>query len=98
MTYLCLSTMLICMRTTLEIDDTLFHLAKEFAVKKRKPLRTVVEEALREKLARYPSQGEFEKATLVVSEKTGGIRSGVDLDNSASLLDAMESLDGPAGR
>lgn len=82
------------MRTTLEIDDTLFRKAKELAVAEKKPLREIVEQALREKFFRYPSPEELKPIILTVSEKAGGVASGVDLDNSTALYDKMEESDG----
>ena len=86
--------MLLCMRTTLELDDTLMRKVKELAVAEHKPLRAIVEQALREKFLRYPSPEELKPIALEVSEKTGGIVSGIDLDSAAALYDRMEEADG----
>jgi hypothetical protein len=87
--------MLICMRTTLELDDTLMRKAKELAAAEHKPLRAIVEQALREKFLRYHQPEELKPELLVVSEKTGGTVSGIDLDSSSALYDRMEEADGP---
>ena len=42
--------MVICMKTTLEIDDGVLIRAKQQAAAERRPLRSYVEEALREQL------------------------------------------------
>ena len=75
------------MRTTLDIDDTLMYLAKQTAIKTHKPLRAVVEEALREKFLREEAPVEFQAVKLPVSNKTGGLLPGNDLDNSAELAE-----------
>ena len=77
---------MICMRTTLELDDTLMRKVKELAAAEHKPLRAIVEQALREKFLRYPSPEELKPLSLEVSEKTRGIVSGIDLDSSAALF------------
>ena len=81
------------MRTTLDTNDTLLTKANELALQEQKPLRTIVEEALREKLTRYPAPGERKPLKLEVSENTGGLRPGIDLDNSADIYDRMETFD-----
>ncbi len=87
--------MLICMRTTMDLDDALLQKAKDLALKEHKPLREIIEQALREKFLRYPAPEELEPITLTVSEKTGGVAGGIDLDNSADLYDIMEKNNGP---
>jgi hypothetical protein len=43
--------MLFCMRTTLDIDDTLHRRAKELAARTGRSLTSVIEDALRDALA-----------------------------------------------
>jgi hypothetical protein len=54
----------------------------------------VLEEALRETLARRRRRGRTVPALTIVDGR--GVRAGIDLDDSAALLDAMEDRRGPA--
>jgi hypothetical protein len=80
------------MRTTIRIDDDLLADAKRLAAETGRTLTAVVEDALREVLARRkkePAKRRFSLPTINAS----GLRPGVDLNNSAALLDLMESSD-----
>jgi plasmid stability protein len=76
------------MRTTIKIDDGLLAEAKARAAASGRTLNSVVEDALREALARRPQtgRGQIELPTF----KGGRLLPGVDLDDSAALLDLME--------
>ena len=78
------------MRTTIRIDEQLLKEAKEFAVRSGKSLTAVIEDALRESLSRQRRSGQREPVRLVTLGGQG-LLSGVDLDDSAALLDLMES-------
>lgn len=80
--------MFLCMRTTLDLDDTVLKAAKRRAVETRRTLTAVVEEALRELLRREVGSGEgFELRWKPVR---GGAQAGVDLTDRDALLDRME--------
>lgn len=82
------------MRTTIRIDDQLLREAKEFAARSGRSLTSIIEDALRETLSRQRDSGQREPVRLVtVGGK--GLLPGVDLDDSAALLDLMESSDDP---
>lgn len=81
--------MLRCMRTTVNIEDGLLMEAKTRAAATGRTLNQVVEDALRESFARRAAP--IERPTLPVHHGTG-LMPGVDLDDSAALLDVM---DGP---
>jgi len=50
--------MVICMKTTVNLTDELLVEAKQRAAEERRPLRALIEDALREKLATaYPEKG-----------------------------------------
>ena len=83
------------MRTTLDIQDDLLRRAKELAAKTNRPLRAVVEEALRRALDSAPVKP-VRSIKLPVSKRKAGLRPGVDLDDSAALLDLMEGGDAAA--
>jgi Arc/MetJ family transcription regulator len=77
------------MRTTIRIDDQLFFEVKKFAASSKKSLTAVVEDALRKLLSHRNQEGRA--ADLKLTTFRGkGLFPGVDLDDSASLLDTME--------
>ncbi len=82
------------MRTTIRIDDRLLKEAKQLAVRRGTSLTAIIEDALREALARQGSSGQREPARLVTVDGNG-LQPGVDLDDSAALLDLMETSDDP---
>jgi Arc/MetJ family transcription regulator len=82
--------MLRCMRTTVRLDEHLLAEAKKHAAESGKTLTAVLEQALRESLARRGVQARARPLRLKTF-KGGGTRPGVDLDDSASLLDLMGS-------
>jgi hypothetical protein len=82
------------MRTTIRIDDDLLREAKQLAIRSGKSLTSVIEDALRESLARQRSPGKRERVQLITFSGKG-LLPGVDLDDSAALLDVMESSDDP---
>lgn len=78
------------MRTTIRIDDDLLAEAKRRALASGRTLTAFLEEALRRSLAPPPSAAHRGPVRLhtVAGE---GLQAGVDLDDSAALLDRMES-------
>jgi hypothetical protein len=82
------------MRTTIRLDDHLLAEAKERAARQRITLTAVIEQALRESFRRRQEHPPHRPVKLPTWGK-GGLRPGVDLDDSASLLDLMERGDDP---
>ena len=80
------------MRTTVRLDEHLLHQAKQHAVASGTTLTAVLEQALRESLARRAAAARLEPVRLKTF-RGGGVRPGVDLDDSASLLDIMVDQD-----
>ena len=78
------------MRTTVRLDEHLLAEAKKHAAESGSTLTAVLEDALRESLARRKAQAK-EKPVRLKTVKGGGVRPGVDLDDSASLLELMDS-------
>lgn len=76
------------MRTTIRLDDDLLRAAKRAAVERGTTLTAVIEDALRRALApgAVASHEEVELPTF----RGDGLQPGVDLDDSASLLDLMD--------
>ncbi len=78
------------MRTTIRLDDQLLEKAKQYALSHRTTFTAIVEEALREKLMGRP-EGKRQQRIKLKTVAGNGLNPGVDLDDSASLLDAMEN-------
>ena len=83
------------MRTTIRLDDELLRAAKRRAVETGQTLTAVIEEALRQALARRSAGGPSSRIELPVSQGGGVLQPGVDLDDSAALLELMETADAP---
>jgi hypothetical protein len=83
------------MRTTIRINEQLLKDAKQMAVRRGKSLTAIIEDALRESLARQRDPGTHEPVRLVTF-RGKGLLPGVDLDDSAALLDLMESVNDPS--
>jgi Arc/MetJ family transcription regulator len=78
------------MRTTIRLDDELLAEAKRYASQSGRTLTGLIEDALREVLARRSQSRPRERVTLTRYGR-GGTQPGVDLDNSAALMDVMDS-------
>ena len=87
MTCICRTYMLLCMRTTLNIDEDIHRAAKVKAAEEGKTLTRVVEEALREHL--NPSKQEKPFRLRWITER-GTLMPGVNIDDRESLYDIME--------
>jgi len=77
------------MRTTVTIQDALLAEAKRVAAGTGRTLSEFVEDALREALSRRAAN--TRDAFSMPTFKGDGLRPGVDLDDSAGLLDLMDS-------
>jgi hypothetical protein len=82
------------MRTTIRLDDALLAEAKQRAARSGLTLTAVIEQALRESFSRRERRREHRPVKLPVWGR-GWVLPGVDLDDSASLLDLMEREDAP---
>lgn len=78
------------MRTTIRLDPVLLAEAKQHAARTGRTLTAVIEDALRSSLARLNRAGERPAAELP-TYRGKGLQPGIDLDDSAALLDLMES-------
>ena len=85
------------MRTTIRLNEDLLAAAKDRALRTGRTLTAVIEDALRESLARQQKPPSARRVKLPTDGK-GGVMPGVDLNNSAELLDIMEGRHGAAGR
>jgi hypothetical protein len=83
------------MRTTIRLDDELLSEAKALAAESGRTLTAVIEDALREVLARRKSAAARRRVELPTFGRGSRLQPGVDLDDSAALLDLMEQDDPP---
>jgi hypothetical protein len=77
------------MRTTIRLDDALLAEAKKAAAENGTTLTAVIENALRQSFAHRSQVAPRGRVRFTTSGK-GGLRPGVDLDDSAALLELME--------
>lgn len=80
--------MFLCMRTTIHIDDHLFTELKRIAADKGETLSAVIQDALCESLSRRHATEQL-PIDLPLFHGTG-VRPGVGLINSVSLLNLIE--------
>lgn len=73
----------------MRLDDALLRAAKAEAVRSGRSLTRVIEDALREALRRRPKKGARSPVHLTTVAGQG-LCPGVDLDDSAALLDLMD--------
>ena len=80
--------MLLCMRTTLDLDDEIMRSLKRRSADTGRTLTSLVEEALRSLLQRgaRPAPGYRLEWTVV----PGGPRPGIDLSDRDALMDVMD--------
>ncbi len=76
-------------RTTVRLNEQLLVEAKKLAASTGRTLTAVLEDALRAALARRAPQRPRRRVALATF-KGRGLLPGVDLDDTASLLDRME--------
>ena len=79
------------MRTTVDLPDDLLSEAKARAAREGRTLSDIVGDAVRSSFARTAT-AEREPVDLPTFGG-GGLQPGIDLDDSASLLEAMERAD-----
>ncbi len=80
------------MRTTVRLDDALIKRSKREAARRGETFTALIEKGLRLVLAQ-PAQGaRKQEIRLPVCEMSGGTMPGVDIGNSADLLDRMEGI------
>jgi hypothetical protein len=77
------------MRLSVRIDDELLAEAKRLASETQQPLAAVIEDALRQRLARCNAAPDTEGNRLL-TDGGAGLRPGVCLDDNAALRAAME--------
>ena len=78
------------MRTTVRLPEGLMNQAKREAERRGETLTSLIEQGLRLVLAQTRTQRRREPVKLPISMVGGGVLPGVDLNDSAALLDIME--------
>jgi len=86
------------MRTTINLPDQLVLQAKKAALESNTTLTEIIANALREALSRRSRKNAGKKKTRLITYGSGGTFPGIDLDNSAALLDIMDGIDDPSRR
>ncbi len=81
--------MLAHMRTTVRLDDGLLEQARREAARRGVTLTSLIEQGMRMVLRR-PMKPQRPRVELPVCRQGGGTLPGVDLGDSAALLDRME--------
>ncbi len=81
------------MRTTIRINQHLLAEAKKRAADRGTTLTAVIEDSLRQSFARSDPKHP-QKLFRIKPFGRGGLRPGIDLDDTASLLDRIEGFDG----
>lgn len=79
------------MRTTVRLDRALMARAKEESARTGETLTAMIERGLRLVLASPVRNQRKAIIRIPVSRSVGGLRPGVNLDDSAALLDILES-------
>ncbi len=78
------------MRTTVRLDENLLRQVKRAAEERGETLTSMIEQGLRLLLAGSRTHPKRKRLILPVSREGGGTLPGVDLNDSAGLLDRME--------
>ena len=81
------------MRTTVRLDDALLDRARREAARRGTTLTALIEQGLRSVLVPPALKSPRRRVNLPVSSQGGGAMPGVDVNNSADLLDRMEEGD-----
>jgi hypothetical protein len=81
------------MRTTVRLDEALLERAREEATRRKTTLTALIEQGLELVLRRPLKRGVRPRVALPECRAGGGTLPGVDLNDSASLLDRMDNRD-----
>jgi hypothetical protein len=81
------------MRTTVRLEENLLERARQEAERRGVTLTSLIEQGLQLALRRPLKRSERSMTSLPECRAGGGIRVGVDLNDSASLLDRLEDRD-----
>ena len=79
------------MRTTVRLRDSLLQQVKREAARREQTLTALIEQGLQLVLAQSNAAPKRKKVILPVCRAGGGILPGVELNDTSSLLDAMDT-------
>jgi predicted DNA-binding ribbon-helix-helix protein len=80
------------MRTTVRLEQGLLEQAKREAERRGTTLTALIEQGLRLAIRRPRAADVNARVKLPVSRSRGGVIAGVDLNDSAALLDRMDGI------
>jgi hypothetical protein len=86
------------LRTTIRLEESLLEQAKAEAARRKTTLTSLIEEGLHRVIKDAYKPVKRKKVVLPVSKCTGGTWPGIDISNSAELLDIMEGYLDPGRR
>jgi hypothetical protein len=86
------------LRTTVRLEESLLEQAKVLAAKQNKTLTSLIEEGLCKVIKEAQTVKPRRKIVIPISKQTGGTWPGIDISNSAELLDIMDGYLDPGGR
>ena len=81
------------MRTTVRLDEALLERARQEAAKRKTTLTSLIEQGLELVLRRPMKAAARQPVMLPECHAVGGTLPGIDLNDSASLLDRMDERD-----
>jgi hypothetical protein len=77
-------------KTTLLLDDEIHRQAKQAAARLGIPLTRFIEEAIRLRISSDAGRRAEPVCPLPICTMKGGLRPGIDLDNTAELLEVLD--------
>ena len=80
------------MRTTVRLDEGLLTRARQEARKRGETLTSLIERGLRLAMSGSHQVAHARRVRLPVSTASGGLRPGIDLDDTAGLLDRLDDV------
>jgi hypothetical protein len=86
------------LRTTVRLEESLLEQARTLAEKQNKTLTSLIEEGLCKVIKEARTPKARRKIVIPIGKQTGGTWPGVDISNSAELLDIMDGYLDPGGR
>jgi hypothetical protein len=78
------------MQTTLRMDEALLRKAKAIAAEEGESLTAFIEGAIRQRLQARDRAALAERPLIPTAAGSGGLLPGIDLDDTASLVDLMD--------
>lgn len=80
------------MRTTVRLGEGLLTKAKQEARKRGETLTSLMERGLRLAISGSHTHARSGRVRLPVSKSAGGVRPGIDLDDTSALLDRLDGI------